>query len=133
MSVTHLLRDFKAELVKAAPTVESYEFGRKNLWIYRARTIAERLVPSNNTVLIELLAHHYTLGTTLPRNVGRGCIDPTYLSCRKGNRVGYWCIFEAIRLNAIDWLVDEAIYWRELQMEEVAMENLNPLLTEGLE
>ena len=117
----YLLRDFKELLENSLKR-------KVELTAPVQRSIAERLVPSCETpvgraALAELLASHNTLGTALPRKFKDQA--KTRWQCES--------IFEAIRENAIDWLVDEANYWRELQMEEVAMENLNPLLTEGLE
>ena len=113
--MNHLLRDFKAELAR----------GYRERNEFKPAAIAARLVPEADTpkgqaALAELLASHNTLGTVLPPS-DDGITTYEYSS-----------IFWAIRLNAIDWLIDEAIYWRELRMEELAMENLNPLLTEDL-
>lgn len=103
----HLLKDFKSML-----TVDYFV----------PRKMAERLVPDSETIegraaLAELLASHNTLGTALPPHF---------------SGVYYSSLFQAIRINAINWLVDEANYWRELRMEDLAMENVNPLLTEDL-
>ena len=111
----HLLRDFKAKLTTACRNPRNV-----NNWLFTPRKIAERLVPDSETIegraaLAELLVSHNTLGTALPPS-----------------GVYYSSIFQAIRINAINWLVDEANYWRELRMEDLAMENVNPLLTEDL-
>ena len=119
----NLLRDFKAKLTTACRNPRNVNMGRWNSyrnWLFTPRKIAERLVPDSETIegraaLAELLVSHNTLGTALPPS-----------------GVYYSSIFQAIRINAINWLVDEANYWRELQMEELAMENVNPLLTEAL-